>query len=356
VGYHFDGDPANPTLVWTPEEKPWGPTFLQFDIGMYASSGGDLAFVIHARHERAWLNELGGQWRNEAQLGYGNRIGSSFHQPLDISHHWFVEPRVFAQLMPEDFYVDGERIGTYEYGDLGAGLDFGRNFGSLLQLKTGYSWMSRSVNRDTGIAILPESTRTETLLAFEGTLDSRDSRFSPTRGIASVLEYVRSDRSLGSELDWERLELGIGASIPMGNDVIWATAAGGTDLGSNLPFDRTFTLGGSASFPGFELGELRGDAYWTASASYLYKLTDLFTLRGDSLYLGTRLQLGRLYGGVEGVDDDLLYGGAFSLTGRTPAGPLTLGAGYTSQNTWSFWIALGRPIGQGTVLERGIFR
>lgn len=356
VGYRFEGDPENPVLVWTPGEKAWGPTFLQFDIGMYASSAGDMAFVIYARHTRAWLNELGGAWRNEAQVGYGNRIETAFHQPLDVGHRWFVEPRLYAQQALEDFYLGDDRLARYQFGDIGGGLNFGRNYGSLLQLQAGYDWTRRSVDLDTGTPLLPESTRTETLLTLNATLDSRDNRFSPTRGIASVLEYVRSDPSLGSELAWERAELGFGAAVPIGKDVIWTTAAAGTSLGSDLPADRFFTLGGSASFPGFELGQLRGEEYWTVAGSYLYKLKDLFSLRGDSLYLGMRLQAGRMYHAADFLSDDVIYGGALSLNGRTPAGPMTLGAGYTSENSWSFWIAIGRPIGTGTVLERGIFR
>jgi hypothetical protein len=45
---------------------------------------------------------------------------------------------------------------------------------------------------------------------------------------------------------------------------------------------------------------------------------------------------------------------AFSGPGR--AGPLTVGLGATTDHAWSLWIAVGRPIGNGTILERGIFR
>jgi hypothetical protein len=37
-------------------------------------------------------------------------------------------------------------------------------------------------------------------------------------------------------------------------------------------------------------------------------------------------------------------------------GPLTLGLGTTSTDVWSLWLAIGRPVGHGTILERGIFR
>ncbi len=46
VGYRLDGDPKNPTLVWLPKEKSWGPNYLKFDLGLYASQQGDNGFVI----------------------------------------------------------------------------------------------------------------------------------------------------------------------------------------------------------------------------------------------------------------------------------------------------------------------
>jgi hypothetical protein len=35
---------------------------------------------------------------------------------------------------------------------------------------------------------------------------------------------------------------------------------------------------------------------------------------------------------------------------------MTVGLGATSANTWSLWFTVGRPVGEGTILERGIFR
>jgi hypothetical protein len=35
---------------------------------------------------------------------------------------------------------------------------------------------------------------------------------------------------------------------------------------------------------------------------------------------------------------------------------LTVGLGGTTTDAWSLWIAVGRPVGHGTILEHGIFR
>ncbi len=60
---------------------------------MYGSAGGDLGFVIYAKHTRTWVNSLGAEWRNEVQLGYDNLFKTSFYQPLDVGQRWFVEPQ-----------------------------------------------------------------------------------------------------------------------------------------------------------------------------------------------------------------------------------------------------------------------
>jgi len=58
-------------------------------------------------------------------------------------------------------------------------------------------------------------------------------------------------------------------------------------------------LGGPGSFPGFELGELRLTDYWTASGSYLWKIKDIMSIRGQALYAGLRLNAGQVFGRLE---------------------------------------------------------
>ena len=69
VEYRLTGDPARPTLEWMPHEKRWGPDYLRFDLGMYTSEGGDLAFVVYGKHTRTWINTYGAEWRNEVAAG-----------------------------------------------------------------------------------------------------------------------------------------------------------------------------------------------------------------------------------------------------------------------------------------------
>ncbi len=356
VEYRLDGDPKQPTLVWLPKEKRWGPDYLKLDLGMYASEGGDLAFAIYAKHTRTWVNSLGAEWRNEIQLGYESQVATSLYQPLTVSQKFFVEPRAAWSRTLEDVFFDGERVASYQFNNIGAGIDLGANLGNQTQARVGYLYTRRDVEVDTGSPLLPEDTSDDAGVALSLTFDSRDTPFNATRGMAFALEYLQSDESLGASRDWERLEAGLGIAVPLRKDVVWFTFAGGSDLGSSLPEDRNFMIGGPGSFPGYELGEIRSDEYWTASGSYLWQIKEIMSIRGQALYAGVRLQAGEMFDRLDLVDDGTVYGGSIYLTGRTQVGPLTLGVGATSTDSWSLWVAVGRPMGHGTIMERGIFR
>jgi NTE family protein len=356
VGYRLDGDRQAPILTWLPREKSWGPNYLAFDIGAYTSRDGDLAFNLYGRHTRTWMNSLGAEWRNELQVGTETLLATSLFQPLDARHRFFVEPRVLYSRSIEDLFVAEERVARYTFEDAAALFDVGVNFGRYAQARLGYAYDERKVSVDIGSQLLPAGRSVDAGLAVSADFDNRDTAFNPTRGFALALEYMRSDDGLGADRNWDRAEIGIGMAVPLRNDVLWVTLAGGSDLGSDLPPDRTFALGGPASFPGLELGELRVDGYWTAGTSYLWKVKDVLPIRNLALYAGVQLVGGVISDRIDDGADGDIYGGSVFLTGRTMVGPLTVGIGTTSSDSWSLWLSVGRPIGHGTILEKGIFR
>jgi len=354
VGYRLDGDPEATILTWLPKEKNFGPNYLKVDLGLYTSSDGDLEFALYGRHTRTWVNSLGAEWRNEMQFGGDSYLQTSLFQPIDAAHRFFVEPRLQVSRTLENIFLDDERVARYEYQDVIGALDFGANFGRFAQARLGYIYDWRKVNVDVGSPVLPESDPTDAGIALSVEFDNRDTAFAPTRGGTVALEYQKADDSLGSDREYERGEIGVGYALPFRNNVWWITAAGGAS--SDLPGDRLFTLGGPGSFPGFELGEMRVGGYWTVGTSYLWNIKEVLPIKGHALYMGFRVVGGGVSDRFDQEAAESIYGGSIYLTGRTMVGPLTLGVGATSTDSWSAWISIGRPVGRGTILERGVFR
>ena len=301
VEYRLTGDPNRPTLEWWPKEKSYGPNYLKFDLGLYGSEDGDLGFVVYGKHTRTWLNSLGAEWRNEVQLGHFNTLSTSLYQPLDVAQTFFVEPKLFWTRSWEDIFYDNERLARYKFSDRGGAIDLGANLSDDAQVRVGYLYTTRNASVETGSLILPEDERTDAGLTLVGNVRQSRHGVQPDARNRGCVEYAYIADSLGGELDWETLELGIGMAVPVRSDVVWVTLAGGSDLDTELPLDRNFTLGGPGSFPGLELGELRVTDYWTTSGSYLWKVKDIMSIRGQALYAGVRLEAGQVFNRLESL-------------------------------------------------------
>ena len=92
------------------------------------------------------------------------------------------------------------------------------------------------------------------------------------------------------------------------------------------------------------------------SGAYLWQIKDIFTLRGQSLYAGLRVQDSEAYDTLDSRNYGQIQSISLLITGRTPVGPVTLGIAATTENSRSVWLSFGRPIEEGTLLSRGIFR
>lgn len=355
VGYRLEGDPDDTTLVWLPKEVSIGTNVVRPSMGLFADGGGDLKFVMGVQHVRSWLNDRGGQWRNNLQIGYESRLSTSLYQPFDVPQKFFMEPGLLVGRSVEDVYIDGENIAKYHFTDYGGRLDFGWNISRSAQLRVGYGAAEREVDVQIGTPLMPEDKFMDAGILVSARYDSRNAPSFATKGIAAAIEYQSMNDSLGSDRNWERLEAGLRTALPFGKNVMWLSLAGGTDLGGGLPPDRAFSLGGPRTLPAFQYDELRVREYWLAQASFVWKLKELVPVKNQAIYGGFGLQVAGLYDRVDLVPDDEVYGASAYLAGPTQFGTFQLGAGLTPDD-WSLWLQLSRPVGKGSILDDGLFR
>jgi NTE family protein len=355
VEYKLRGDPDHPVLVWEPKETLIGPDFLRPSMGLYSAGGGDLQFQVAVQHARRWLNPYGGEWRNRVQVGSDSLLLTSLYQPIDIAQTFFVEPALLAHQSVEDVYNNGSRIARYHFNDAGGLFDVGVNVTNAGQLRLGYWISKRRVDVDIGTPLLPQVDSTDAGLAALATYDSREVESFASHGLAAGVQYFVSDSALGAARHWQRLEAATRKGFPAGNMMMWFTLAGGSDLGSELPADRAFALGGPQSFPGYAMGEIRARGYWTADGAFLWHVADILPILNQQLYGGFKLEGGEVYGRIDPVPNGLIYGASAYFGGRTPIGTLTLGFGWANGSK-AGWITLGTPVGSGTILNHPMFR
>ena len=341
------------SFVLNPVEKSWGPSYLRFDLGLYADLSSELEAIVRADHERRWVNRLGGSWNNTIQVGQQGLVRTEFYQPLDVPQRFFIRPALHFERNLQNIYSNDERVAKYYLGNFFGELAAGINMGNRARFSAGMRSGRLKTERDTGSTVLPDKvTEDETVAFVNATYDTRDDIGLPTRGSLIFLEYVHSDSWLDGEQEYDLIEGILTKAFPWRGNSLNLVAGGAATLNGELPAVHDFRLGGIHSFPGLKLDQLRGDSYWFAGSSYLWKLADIQPLLGQALYAGLRLQAGRVSGSRGLSDEDVLYGVAGSLNGRTPIGPFILSLGYVTNDSWELQFSLGRPLPEGSALDK----
>ena len=333
-------------------EKRGGTDFLRFDLGLAGSAGGDTLFVLRADHRRDWVNALGGQWRNALQLGQLSELETVFYQPLDVPQRFYIEPGIYLQRSLEDVFDDGKRIARFELIEAQASLDLGMNISNHARLQAGLRYGTADYDVDIGLPLFDEERSRDSRIALSGVYDTRDASTLPTRGSYAQFEFTRSGEWLGGEQSYEQLEAVVGHSARWGENVLLLAGGAGWTLDGELPRYRDFRIGGVRSFPAFERGELRGEEYWSASATWLLKLADIQALFGQVFYGGFGLHAINMTDRVDQVNEGTIFGVSFTVGARTPIGPLLLSLGVADDDSIGFHVALGRPIAEGSMLDR----
>ena len=129
-----------------------------------------------------------------------------------------------------------------------------------------------------------------------------------------------------------------------------------SQAGGWIGFDRFMAMALYEPGLGYYTNALQKFGAMPSSGSDFVTAPELTPLFGQALYAGLRLQAGETANRLDLIDDGVVYGGSVYLTGRTPVGPLTIGLAAATNGASSLWFSVGRPMGHGTILERGIFR
>lgn len=334
-------------------ERPGGTDFLRFDLGLSGSSGGDVLFALRADHRREWINRLGGQWRNSLQLGQLSELGTAFYQPLDVPQRFFVEAGLVARRTLEDIFADGDRAARFNLLEGEARIDLGVNLGNHARVRSGARWGLHEFAPDIGtVDIVSLDTRRDANLAFGAIYDTRDTAALPSSGSYAALELSSSGEWLGGEQSYEVIEAVAGHSTRWRDTLLVLAVGAGNTLSGELPRYRDFQVGGIRSFPALSRGELRGEGYWSASATWLLRVGDSRALFGQMFYAGFGLQAVNVSDRLDGIDEGTLLGASFTVGARTLAGPLMLSLGAADNGSVTLHFALGRPISEGSMLDR----
>jgi NTE family protein len=347
VSYTFSKEAgAGYVLTADVTEKAWGPNYLRFGLGLSSDFQGNSYFNLLATHRATWLNRLGGEWRNDLQIGHDDRIRTEWYQPLDTGQRYFVSAYAQSERSPVDLYDDDSvRVASFRLGESKVGADVGLQLGNAGQIRWGVQTGRATFHNDTSLvpaSFLGANAKTGGM-SLRVQIDTLDNLRFPREGYLLDAELFNSRPTFGAATTYNKLSTSFRMAQAFGPHVfqfaLAAVTAPGTDV---LPAHETSFLGGFQRLSGYKTGELAGDELLLGRVVYNYRLATAGFL--DGAYAGVSLEAGRIGERVYGAGRaESRYGSSVYVAFDTPLGPVYLAYGRADNRRQALYFFLGQP-------------
>ncbi|MDZ8120359.1 patatin-like phospholipase family protein [Pontiella agarivorans] len=344
VTYELKRNNGEYALVYKTEEKYWGPAFLHFGIKFEMASNSSMLWNFLLNYTHSDLNPLGGELRVDLQGGEQQRgFFAEWYQPVTHSGRFFVSPSVTALDQDIDLYNNDDSYAEVEQQHILCNLDAGISafeFGEFrVGMLGGHVWdEGRS-----GSVSLGELNDRVVGVTTRLILDQLDDNFFPSKGFQVSVDGCFTDKKIGSEHGFDRVEVKALVPMTIGRHTLTPTLSGGSSFGTELPFYASFFLGGMNSFAGYAPYQLFGNYYGSFNLAYRYRLGRLPPTFGNGVFALARFDTGKVWKKKSDVDiKDLEFGALAGLGADTLIGRVMIGIGQALDlNRPRFYITIG---------------
>ncbi|MEG1832886.1 MAG: patatin-like phospholipase family protein [Burkholderiaceae bacterium] len=342
VPYRFDEGLNNTqTLVLTPIEKPWGYNTLRLGGSVQTDFGNSNTFNLLVAHTWSWLNNWGGEWRNELQVGENGRLLTEFYQPLGAGSRWYLMPRLSSLRESFDVYHQDQAIARMHNKVSLGELRLGYLIGRLGHVSVGAGYARVSTDPLVGDPSITGGQSSSPVWSAEFNLDTLDSVSFPTSGYRLAGSAMRFEQNVGSARRDFAYTGEVSKPITIGRwtTVLDARAGRATQEGA-------FRLGGIFNLSGSPYGRFTGSNMVFGRAMISRNISDALGEIRMPIYAGISLELGKL----EAPADSFLGGsggwqqaGSLFLGANSPIGPMYFALGKTVSGSSAMYLYWGRP-------------
>lgn len=345
VGYQLVTENGQTGVVFRARPRSWGPTQIRFGLSLEDDFEGSTGFNISARLIRPQLNRLGAELILDARLGTDPLLAAEYYQPLRFDTRIFVAPAMFVGQRNVNVFVAQDAVARVRLTEAELGLDVGAQLGRAGEFRAGVFRGAGEARVKVGDPLLPnrdfDHGGFRALLRF----DSFDNAQFPRHGTKAGARWTISRETMGANLDFDQLELGIISAWSRGKNTFLLGAEFATTPDSALPLEYQTPLGGFLRLSGLERGEIVGTHAGLARAIYYRRIGNedagLFQV---PVYVGVSAEAGNVWQSRSEISTgSLLYNGSLFVGLDTFIGPLYLAAGFSEDDQTNFYLFIGSP-------------
>ena len=323
-----------------------GTNYLEWGLDLFADNLTN-GFNLRLGYLKTDLDELGSELRVMGQLGRENQLVFDLYKYLDKSAKFFVLPRAFAETREFTEFVNDEPVGVNELEQYGIDAALGREFSRHAALTAGLRVYTGEVNTIIGEPDPTDGSYDAGEYFLDWTYDRLDDRYLPNNGIFYRLSYYGSADWLGSDDDYDQLQLTGVWSGKLGRHILSGGVNVNTTIGGIAPRYALYGAGGLFNLSGYNIGEVAGQNLGVLTAIYQYEIVGGF-VPGR---VGASLE----YGGVTDDWQDLFQSGevhgSLHAAFNTPIGPAYLGWGFGEGGDKRWFPKFGRVFGSPSVIR-----
>lgn len=342
VTYRFDPGPnGTEVLVFEPREKRAGYSSVRLGGSVQTNFDSDSSFNLLFAHTWHLLNDWGGEWRNEIQIGQDRKFSSEFFQPLGAGSPWFIQPSVDYSRVPFDVYADDRPVARRRNETLQLDLMFGRELD-----RVGYAGVSAGWTRSKSTQEIGPAETGDAYAAWyvggEILFDTLDNINFPTRGARFAATGRMSDDKAGNT--GGEYYYTLDALVPYSIDR-WTLALSASMGRSTM--SSAFSLGGARRLAGSPYGRWTGSRMQYGRLSLARDISGAFDALKQPIWLGVAAEAGRAWNPEAGPADESAeakwhYAGSLYVGIDSLIGPLFLSYGRTFGDESAFFFLWGR--------------
>jgi NTE family protein len=343
VDYALEREPEGVVLDIHAHEKSWGPHYLRVGLNLQENFENTSDYNLAFNYTLQPQNGLGGEWRNDIQLGSTLRLFSEMWQPLDETARFFVAPSFEFRRERFPIYDGDERTDEYMVRHTNAGIDLGRQLSNWGEVRLGFLFdfgHTRSVIGTTGPA--PEHLRTGGFYLRFAT-DTLDNVHFPRSGSYSQWAYGVIRESLGAKEDFEIFQGQLAYAYTYRDNTVLLSLGSTISWNASQDVFDLARLGGLFSLSGLDKYQLAGRNAGVAGLRVYRRVAAPGALSFTyPLYAGLSIETGDTSQTRAELFEDVILSGAAFFGMETPLGPIYVAYGYAEGGSDAVYLYLGR--------------
>lgn len=341
VDYRLVPDADAVAIELDVDERPWGPDYLQFGMVLSEDFSIGSDFNIGMAYLRTAVNDRGGEWRAQLDLGELQGLRFNWYQPISLEARHFFEVDTQISRRSFQFFEDGELTAGLRVEGWGTRLSIGTEFGTTAELRAGWNHFDGDAETTIGVIDVPDRSVDigEYFASFRyDTLDNID---FPRSGGAGGVGAFWSLESAGGKSEFEQVTAAAYQAYSRGESTVLFSAEAGTTLDSDAPLESQFLLGGFGRLSGYARNRFAGQHYAFGSLTAYRRMKRSLWV---PTYAGVSVEAGNVWDDRDAIDGaSLLFAGSAFVGVDTVLGPLYFAWGLSEGGEDTVYLILGNP-------------